>query len=236
MPVLELSEIYGKLLRKSGPPLPGFEEAVEEQLFSRALKIYHYLLERADRLDVECDGCWDRSARGSFTRYVFDTPWDKKETEKHFCSEDCETNYLYGGDFSYFTCEECEREICGQNPRNGWHIQYRDYDGETVCLKCYEDLIFRNGVEREKLEKGIIPGMFFSLDNSEPVEAGYREVPGFTDFFIYNQNDVNRFIKKALRLMEKGRKVVIGYERLAIGGSEGYVTMFEKDAEKREVD
>jgi hypothetical protein len=149
------------------------------------------------------------------------------ETEKNFCSEECETNYLYGGDFSYFICRNCEREICGQNPRNGWHTQSREYDNETVCIRCYEELIFENGVEREKLEIGIIPGMFFSLDNSEPKEAGYIEVAGFTNYFVRTEHDKNRFIKKAIKLMDEGKKVVIGYERMAIGGGEGYVTIFE---------
>jgi hypothetical protein len=139
---------------------------------------------------VECESCLGRSARGSFTRYVFETPWDEEETEKHFCSEECETTYLYGGDFSYFTCGECERE---------------------------------------KLEKGLIPGMFFSRDNHEPLDAGYRQVPGFTGFFVRTERDAGRIIRKALALMDRGEKVVIGYERLAVGGGEGYVTLFEKD-------
>ena len=87
-------------------------------------------MDRSDRLDTECSNCGDGLARRSFTRYVFETPWDNEEVEKRFCSEDCEVAYLYEDDFAYFTCHRCEREICEQNPRNGWHIQYRDYDGE----------------------------------------------------------------------------------------------------------
>ena len=97
-----------------------------------------------------------------------------------------------------------------------------------VCLKCYEDLIIENGVERDKLEKGQIPGMFFSYGNLEPLHAGYREVEGFTNFFISCQWDSDRFRKKALELMDEGKRVVIGYERMAIGGDEGYVTLMEK--------
>jgi len=227
-----LDVIYKRILQKSGQPLPGYDEIIQNQTLTRALKIYHYLQDRADRLNEYCYSCSDRLARRSLTRYVYETPWDDQEVEKLFCSDDCEYNYLYGGDFSYFICGKCEREICGQNPRNGWHIQYRDYDDETVCLKCYEDLILTNGVEREKLENGKIPGMFFSYGNLEPKQAGYREVLGFTNFFISNSEQTERFRKKALELMDKGRKVVIGYERMAIGGGEGYVTMFEKAEEK----
>jgi hypothetical protein len=224
-----VNELYETILSRSSLPLPGFGDNFKETLMERAERIHGYLLDRADRLGVECESCFGRSARGSFTRHVFETPWDEKETEKHFCSEECETDYLHGGDFSYFTCGECEREIRGQNPRNGWHVQHRDYDGETVCLRCYEGLILENGMERGKLEKGLIPGMFFSWDNSEPLDAGYRQVPGFTGFFVRTERDAGRVIKKALALMDRGEKVVIGYERLAIGGDEGYVTLFEKD-------
>ena len=87
-------------------------------------------------------------------------------------------------DFAYFTCHKCEREICEQNPKQGYHLQYRDYDGQMTCLKCYQDLIIENGVEREKLEEGFIPGMFFSFGNPEPLEAGYREVEGFRNYYI----------------------------------------------------
>jgi len=43
-----------------------------------------------------------------------------------------------------------------------------------TCLKCYQELILENGVEREKLEEGFIPEMFFSWGNLEPIRAGYR--------------------------------------------------------------
>jgi hypothetical protein len=71
--------------------------------------------------------------------------------------------------------------------------------------------------------------MFFSRDNHEPLDAGYRQVPGFTGFFVRTEQDAGRIIRKALALMDRGEKVVIGYERMAIGGGEGYVTLFEKD-------
>ena len=221
----DFNAIYEGLMKRQGLPLPGFEELVEAATREQASRIYDRFMEEADRTDKHCNNCWDNFARKQFTRGVYDTPWDDDETEKFFCSDECMDNYLYEGDFSYFRCEQCEREICEQNPRNGWHIQYRDYDDETVCLRCYEELILENGIEREKLEKGQIPGMFFSYGNLEPKKAGFEEIPDFQKYFVANLDDADIFIKKALEFMDEGKKVVVSYERMAIGGLEGYVTM-----------
>ena len=225
-------EIYEKVLRKSGQPLPGFEETIESQALPRASKIYHYLIDRADRLDEDCMLCEKKKSRGSQTRYVYETPWEDGETEKHFCSEECADIYLYEEPWAYFECGKCDRTISQQNRQNGWHLQYRDYDGQMVCLKCYEDLVIENGSERDKLEKGQIPGMFFSYGNLEPLQAGYREVEGFSSFFVSCKWDSDRFRKKALELMDEGKRVVIGYERMGIGGDEGYVTLMVKEPVK----
>jgi len=219
-------------MEKEGLPLPGFGDTAEELARGRALRVFRYLQERAERLYVPCDNCEEKSAKKPFTRYVYDTPWDKEEREKHFCSDDCGDTYMYEEPWAYFWCDRCDREISEQHPRNGWHIQYRDYDGNTVCLRCYQDLILEYGVEEEKLRKGMIPGMFFNHGNPEALLAGYNEVPGFANFFVSDQKETDRFRKKALELIEGGRKVVIGYERLAIGGSEGYVTLLAKGGEK----
>jgi len=183
---------------------------------------------------MPCLLCGERPARRSETRWVYETPWDEKETAKHFCSEECAGVYLYEEPFAYFWCEGCEREICQQHPKNGWQVQFRDYDGETVCLRCYQGLILENGMEREKLEAGQIPGMFFSHGNPEAKEAGYFELPGYTEFFIKDPASVEEFRSKALKLMDRGFKVVIGYERLAIGGGEGYVTLLAKKVSQEE--
>ena len=71
--------------------------------------------------------------------------------------------------------------------------------------------------------------MFFSYGNTEPIQAGYKEVEGFKNFFVSCKWDADRFRNKALELMDQGKHVVIGYERMAIGGSEGYVTLMVKE-------
>lgn len=234
MPELpSVEELYETILERSSLPLPGCEDFLRKSAWVRANKIHNYLLDRADRLPEGCMLCGTKKARRSQTRYAYDTPWEEEPVTKVFCSDDCGDSYMYEEPWAYFMCEKCDREVCEQNPRNGWHIQYRDYQGDQVCLRCYESLILENGVEREKLKDGQIPGMFFSYGNLEPLRAGYREMEGFRDFFISNQRSADRFRKKALDLMDQGKKVIIGYERMAIGGSEGYVTLMVKEPEKK---
>ncbi|MBW1731408.1 MAG: hypothetical protein JRJ75_11040 [Deltaproteobacteria bacterium] len=70
--------------------------------------------------------------------------------------------------------------------------------------------------ERGKLETGQIPGMFFSYGNTEAREAGYIEVPDFTDYLVNSKKALDWLRRKALDLMDEGRKVIAAYERLAI--------------------
>lgn len=225
-----VEELYETILNRSSLPLPGFENYVKDKALRRALRIHSYLQDRHDRLDEECLMC-GRQARGSQSRYAYDTPWDDRATEKYFCSEECGDSFMYEEPYAYFWCMGCDRQVCEQNPDNGWHTQYRDYKGAMVCLSCYQDMILSDGVERDELESGNIPGMFFSYGNTEAVEAGYREVAGFDDFYIDSRENADRFRKKALEMMDEGKKVVIGYERMAFDGSEGYVTMMIKEGD-----
>lgn len=227
-----VEELYKTIISRSALPLPGMEEICRIKALERAERIHNYLCERADRLEEDCIQCGRKKARRSLIRFAYDTPWDEEPEAKLFCSDECGDIYMYEEPWSYFICRKCEREVCRQNPKNGWHIQYRDYKGETVCLRCYQDLILKNGVEREKLEVGLIPGMFFSWGNTEAINAGYKEVPGYTNFYVRGEESAQRFIKKALELMDSGFKVVIGYERMGIGGVEGYVTLLVKEAKK----
>ena len=227
-----VNELYETILSRSTLPLPGIEDALIEKAWERANRIHNYLIERADRMDEDCMLCEKKKARQSQTRYAFETPWDEEPVAKRFCSDDCGDTYMYEEPWAYFMCGKCDREISEQSRQNGWHIQYRNYEGDQVCLKCYEELVLENGVEREMLEIGKIPGMFFSYGNLEPLQEGYSEVEGFSDFFVSNQERADLFRKKALELMDVGKLVVIGYERMAIGGGEGYVTLMVKDKEK----
>jgi len=176
----------------------------------------------------------------SYAPYIFadlyDTPWEEKAREAFFHSAECEETYCRSGSFDYIECESCNRIVCEQNPRNGWHVQFRDHaDLGYICLRCYETEILANGQPREDFEGNKIHGgMSFSGDNHEPNDAGFEEVTGFVDYFINGSETVRPYNSHALSLIDSGHKVITGYERLAIGGLEGYVTMFAKPALQKE--
>jgi hypothetical protein len=161
---------------------------------------------------------------------LFDTPWEQSPRTVWFCSDRCEESYCFSGDFEYSFCDCCGRKVCSQNPSNGWQVQYRSHRelGE-VCLRCYEEEITKNGQPRSDFEGNqILGGMFFSWGNREPVAAGFDEVEGFSDCYITNHDSARRYNSHALGLVNSGHKVLTAYERMGIGGTEGYITMMSK--------
>lgn len=163
---------------------------------------------------------------------TYDTPFSDLPRILCFCCEDCEEKFL-SDSFAYFYCHECAREICSQNPANGWHTQYREVNGEMVCLKCYEKMILKDGIECEDYEKHNIRGMFFSSGNEEAINAGWQSVEGFEDICLNSKESVEKYCNKAIDLINKGYKCLNAWERLAYGGCEGYVTLFfKKDCNK----
>lgn len=48
------------------------------------------------------------------------------------------------------------------------------------------------------------------------------------DYFVNGAESAKRYNRKALELVDSGNKVLTAYERLAIGGLEGYITMMSK--------
>jgi hypothetical protein len=161
---------------------------------------------------------------------LYDTPWQEQGRSVWFCSDECEQAYCFSGDFEYPTCEACQRQVCTQNPANGWHVQYRSHaDLGEVCLRCYQEEILKNGQPRSDFEdEEIGGGMFFSWGNREAKAAGFEEVDPFRDFHVANLNSVRRYNSHALWLIEGGAQVMTAYERMAIGGLEGYVTMLAR--------
>ena len=194
---------------------------------------------------VECYGCNLEGAVGQMYRLeLYDHPFDtepkiryvhkkvptaiKKGDSWMARHESCEEFITESGDFDYFTCDGCYRMVCRQNPSNGWHTQYRDHFGDQLCLKCYEEMILENGMDREGFEENTLGGMFFSGDNHEPLDAGYLVDERVYNKLIRGGSDAKEVCKIALDYIDKGGKVIIGYESMAIGGSEGYVTLFYK--------
>lgn len=137
-------------------------------------------------------------------------------------------------DFHYFMCDACYRTVIVRCPRNGWHSYARIINEcEQWCLACVEDTLRAEGIagfpaELEELfESGRLFGMFFNdgdLEGDGWAATGYRT-------FVNNEESAIALATKVRRLHGEGRLVIIGYESLAIGGSEGYVTLFSKERE-----
>lgn len=166
----------------------------------------------------------------AFKGDLYNTPWDKEPTNEYYScwfALDCQRGVVYSKDFAYFTCNHCSREICEQNPANGWMMQVRnmDKDGEyRVCLKCYEELIIKDGMNEKILEDGTIDGMF-GLETTAK-KYGYSVVEGFDNYHVVS--DISPIVNKTKELTEKGHLVIVSFDRMAIGGLEGYVTLLSK--------
>lgn len=195
--------------------------------------------------EVECSECGTWKPKRQMTELdLYDHPFDDESRHIYIC-DDIAGEYSGGynhcferlfdhswGDFRYFTCEGCQRVICEQNPSNGWMTQYRMVDDDQICLRCYERDILENGMPREQFAEGSIGGMFFSGDNHEPLGAGYEQV--LHREYITGSQSARVFCDKAMELIDSGHKVVVGFESMGIGGSEGYVSLFAKKDERTE--
>ena len=128
-------------------------------------------------------------------------------------------------DFRYFDCPMCERTIIRQCPSNGWHSYVRINDeGEEICLCCYEEEILEHGIPREKFEHHTIAGMFFNQE--ELKNNGWEQV--IWDAFLRSEASVESYCQEAIQYIDDGYKVVTDYERLGLGGGEGYVSLWVK--------
>jgi hypothetical protein len=175
----------------------------------------------------QCCIC-DKPSRRAFNTTAYDMPSSPEPTIRRYCSDECRETDLHTGDFQFFECLDCQRLICEQNPRNGWHIQYRLANGEKVCLRCYEAMIVKGGMPLAGLESGKVEGMFFSGDNRELLAAGYTLEEGYYNFFICSKERADQYCRHAIALILAGHQVVNAYESMGIGGSEGYVSMYFK--------
>lgn len=160
---------------------------------------------------------------------LYDTPWDEEPANHWFCSAAHLDGFMGRTcckDFNYFYCDSCGRDICEQDPTNGWHVQVRYVEDEPVCLRCYQEHIIQHGIDRESFEDGGLNGMF--LDRSVIEDAGYEPIDGYVDAHIRTREDARSYCDKALKLIDDGYAVINGYERMGIGGLEGYVTMWAR--------
>ena len=171
-------------------------------------------------------------------RDMWSRPFDSAPGETNFScyhAYDCMIGGVYSKDFRYFTCECCNRTICEQNPSNGWHVQYRIVNEcEQICLKCYEEDLFKNGVDLDEvLEKETIPGMFFNTSDLE--REGFSILKGMDGVMVgsgySNYSDPKNFFNKIRGMYEelKDKIVIFEYDTMAIGGMGGYVTVYCKN-------
>jgi ribosomal protein L37AE/L43A len=182
-----------------------------------------------------CDNCGELFVGHAYKPKIYHTPWDKKPAKVEFCSMTCEDNYIQLGSFeewSYFECSECGRTICIQNPANGWHTQYRAIDSEAglyICIKCQYEKWLKEGQPVEDFtEKNQIPFLFFDYKDLE--DAGYTK---HSDFFINGEESVKQFKEKAVNLLQQ-YKLITNMDRMAYGGSEGYVELYVKPLEAKD--
>lgn len=129
-------------------------------------------------------------------------------------------------DYRFFYCDGCNRMVCSQAPENGWHSQCRIVNEcEQVCLKCYEEMLLEEGSPREDFEDGKLPGMFFNAGDLVDWECVVD------DAYIRGREDARKVCDVAIAKIDDGYKCLVDYERMAIGGLEGYVSLYAKKIE-----
>lgn len=169
----------------------------------------------------------------ALTPEIWSRPFDETPEENYFVNHfaaDCYRGIIYSKDFAYFYCDDCGRTICQQNPSNGWMSQMHVIDGiGTICNKCYEEGALVNGINDE-FDGESIPGQFFN--ESEILEAGWEKVE---DYVLAGSGHTGyKDPKYAIGLIQKwidaGKKVLVNYESMAIGGLGGYISIFIKES------
>ena len=160
----------------------------------------------------------------------YSRPFDESPDENYFVnwfSADCYAGRVYSKDFAYEVCDECNRTICFQNPSNGWHVQMHITDGGCICNKCYEENALIYGIN-DDFDGESIPGQFFNYKDIE--ENGWEKVED--SILAGSGYSGYRNPEYAISIIQKwidaGRKVLVNYENMAIGGLGGYVSIYIK--------
>lgn len=164
--------------------------------------------------------CCDKIALcGEFNLELYWHAHETKAWDAHFCSQECLEIIYYCSDFGFKECDKCERNICENNPDNGYISQFhqdRDDDDEiyNTCSRCYKLDVLSNGQPLSDYVGGRIVGEPFFVDDYDLQEAGYKRD-------IYCMDDTVKFNARASELIAKGNKVVsclvpsYGFERRA---------------------
>lgn len=173
---------------------------------------------------------------------VYESPWDEEPTILYAHDSVCPDGYFESciealstpswSDFYYEFCDGCYRDIVLRNPRNGWHLFFRYTDEGTFCLRCVEETLLAEGVRGfpsilDGLAHHTVPelfGMFFDDDDLE--DAGYRDVD---EVFVGSEATARKVADTVVDWYLKGYDVIIAYERMAIGGLEGTVSIWVRE-------
>ena len=175
-----------------------------------------------------------RTGQEKATLDIYDDPWAmtpcivRVHTENdngHGSCLDKMTDTSWA-DFRYFECQKCERLIVRQCLDNGWRSYVKTLDDEEVCVRCYQEFRLEEGEPADAFEAGKIPGDFYS--DSDLSISGWGLVPGYHGVHITGEERVKHFCRQALKLLRKGHKILVNYDSMGIGGSEGYVSLFVK--------
>ena len=164
-------------------------------------------------------------------------PFDENPQTFFFCTTfayECYIGRQYSKDFAFFHCVGCGREICEQNPDNGWHIQYAVINEcEQICLRCKEKQLFDSGVDVDEIIRTQqVDGMF--LNTNELLDAGFQIHEKFDGVLLGSgysgYADPQNFFDKLQECREdfEGKTVIINYENMAIGGLGGYISVWIK--------
>lgn len=171
---------------------------------------------------VPCHWCETVHVKG-ITVDLYDHPHTTEPETVHLCSYYCLDTIQgrnFSKDFNYIECDECGRLICEQSPKNGYMLQFQPNEfGEYVCNECHRKSVFQNGISEDYFDEGRIQSDWH--DRSEIEEHGFTR---YETYFVTNFEDLHKQVKPLF----ENNLVLIENDRIAIGGSEGTVTVWVK--------
>jgi hypothetical protein len=111
-----------------------------------------------------------------------------------------------------------------------WQFKAIDEDewGEETqyCNKCAEEHFLENGMSIDRMieDKNYGPAMF--MDSGDLEKAGWEKDPDYDCRLV--RSFTNEWKKKLEEMKTNGCKVFVEADRMAIGGLEGYITLWYK--------
>ena len=156
----------------------------------------------------------------TFKASLYSTPWDSVPSNMIFSSElayDAYKGEIYSKDFSYFYCDCCGRTICEQYPS----LIKIDVEG-------LEKQVLESGIPKEAFEDGSWESYLIFEDDSTMKEAGFVYNSSNSNIGVYSKSDMKNIERICLEKIAEGNDIYVSIESMAYGGSEGYVTIWEK--------